>query len=171
MPRYLLDTNIFIEAKNHYYGFDFCPAFWEWLIMQNKVGKVSSIEEVNEELHGRVDALSKWADLQGPEFFRPTGKEEKVMEDMAERISDWTKGNYTKEGYEVFFESTDYWLVAHALAHDFTIVTRERLIKSPVQIQIPNVCDALGVPNVDPFEMLRCEGVRFVLDDATRRSG
>ena len=28
---YLLDTNVFIQAKNLYYGFDFCPAFWDWL--------------------------------------------------------------------------------------------------------------------------------------------
>ncbi len=32
MTRYLLDTNIFIQAKNLHYGFDFCPAFWEWLM-------------------------------------------------------------------------------------------------------------------------------------------
>ena len=29
---YLLDANVFIQAKNLYYGFDFCPAFWEWLV-------------------------------------------------------------------------------------------------------------------------------------------
>ncbi len=33
MTRFLLDTNIFIQAKNLHYGFDFCPAFWEWLIL------------------------------------------------------------------------------------------------------------------------------------------
>jgi Domain of unknown function (DUF4411) len=27
---YLLDANVFIQAKNLHYGFDFCPAFWEW---------------------------------------------------------------------------------------------------------------------------------------------
>ncbi|ANT65111.1 hypothetical protein Ptc2401_01341 [Prosthecochloris sp. CIB 2401] len=25
---YLLDANVFIQAKNLHYGFDFCPAFW-----------------------------------------------------------------------------------------------------------------------------------------------
>ena len=24
---YLLDTNVFLQAKNLHYGFDFCPAF------------------------------------------------------------------------------------------------------------------------------------------------
>lgn len=28
---YLLDANVFIQAKNLQYGFDFCPAFWDWL--------------------------------------------------------------------------------------------------------------------------------------------
>ena len=29
---YLLDANIFIQAKNLHYGMDFCPAFWDFLI-------------------------------------------------------------------------------------------------------------------------------------------
>lgn len=28
---YLLDANVFIQARNLQYGFDFCPAFWDWL--------------------------------------------------------------------------------------------------------------------------------------------
>ena len=28
---YLLDSNVFIRAKNDYYDFDICPAFWDWL--------------------------------------------------------------------------------------------------------------------------------------------
>jgi hypothetical protein len=29
MTTYLLDSNIFIQAKNLHYGLDFCPAFWQ----------------------------------------------------------------------------------------------------------------------------------------------
>ena len=29
---YLLDANVFIQAKNLHYGLDFCPAFWQWLL-------------------------------------------------------------------------------------------------------------------------------------------
>ena len=28
---YLLDSDVFIRAKNDHYGFDFCSAFWAWL--------------------------------------------------------------------------------------------------------------------------------------------
>jgi Domain of unknown function (DUF4411) len=32
---YLLDADVFIQAKNLHYGLDFCPAFWDWLIAVN----------------------------------------------------------------------------------------------------------------------------------------
>jgi Domain of unknown function (DUF4411) len=52
MTRYLLDANIFIQAKNLHYGFDFCPAFWEWLVKRNEENIVASIEKVRDELAG-----------------------------------------------------------------------------------------------------------------------
>lgn len=47
---YLLDANVFIQAKNLHYGMDFCPAFWNWLDRQNATGRVFSIEKVADEL-------------------------------------------------------------------------------------------------------------------------
>lgn len=41
MMAYLLDTNVFIQAKNLHYGFDFCPAFWEWIDVVHKADRVS----------------------------------------------------------------------------------------------------------------------------------
>ncbi len=35
---YLLDANVLIAAKRLHYGFDFCPAFWDWLVQQNGCG-------------------------------------------------------------------------------------------------------------------------------------
>ncbi len=40
---YLLDSNVFIEAKRRYYGFDFCPAFGDWLIEAGNKELVFSI--------------------------------------------------------------------------------------------------------------------------------
>ena len=60
MP-YLLDSNIFIQAKNLHYGFDFCPAFWDWLDAGNRSGSVFSIEKVRDELIIGGDDLAEWA--------------------------------------------------------------------------------------------------------------
>ena len=49
MP-YLLDANVFIQAKNLHYGMDFCPAFWDWLIEGNAAKQVFSIEKVGNEI-------------------------------------------------------------------------------------------------------------------------
>jgi hypothetical protein len=37
---YLLDANVFIQAKNSYYGFDICPAFWEWIDQKSAEGVI-----------------------------------------------------------------------------------------------------------------------------------
>jgi len=55
---YLLDANVFMQAKNLHYGFDFCPAFWDWLIRQNAMGIVFSIEKVGDEIDAGGDELA-----------------------------------------------------------------------------------------------------------------
>ena len=47
---YLLDANVFIQAKNLHYGFEFCPAFWDWIDDQTNAGSVYSIERIADEL-------------------------------------------------------------------------------------------------------------------------
>jgi len=66
---YLLDANVFIQAKNLHCGLDFCPAFWEWLIARNAAGLVFSIERVGNEIEAGADDLAKWAAGRGSGFF------------------------------------------------------------------------------------------------------
>ena len=66
---YLLDANVFISAKNLHYGLDFCPAFWAWLIDQNRANRVFSIEKVGDEVLALGDELSEWANARGDAFF------------------------------------------------------------------------------------------------------
>jgi hypothetical protein len=64
---YLLDSNVFIQAKNLHYGFDFCPAFWTWLENANAASRTFSIEKVGTELLAGVDDLSDWANAGEPD--------------------------------------------------------------------------------------------------------
>ena len=66
---YLLDTDVFIQAKNLHYGFDFCPAFWDWIDVQQEAGAVRSIEKVQEELVAGGDELADWAQARGSDLF------------------------------------------------------------------------------------------------------
>ncbi|MBI1831333.1 MAG: DUF4411 family protein [Planctomycetes bacterium] len=158
---YLLDANVFIQAKNLHYGFDFCPAFWDWLIAQNAAHQVFSIEKVGDEVNAIDDELSKWAAQQGPGFFlTPDAK----MLPALGPVSAWAAGqSYEQTAINTFLQVADYYLVAHALAHGHVVVTHEVASASTKKIKIPNACIGLGIKFMTPYEMLRHERARFIL--------
>jgi hypothetical protein len=158
---YLLDSNVFIQAKNLHYGFDFCPAFWEWLAIENASHNVYSIDSVRDELIGGNDQLAEWAKVRGAEFFLQL---DSAMLPSLTTLSTWAGGGqYKQSAVSEFLQAADYYLVAHAHAHGFDVVTHE--VPDPLRkkIKIPEACIALGVKSLGPFQMLRREGARFVL--------
>lgn len=158
---YLLDANIFIQAKNLHYGLDFCPAFWEWLVENNAAGKVFSIEKVGDEIDAGADELADWASGRGPAFFL---KPDAAVVPALGAVSSWTTNQrYDPAAVNTFLQVADYYLVAHALAHGHTVVTHETPAFSSKKIKIPNVCIGLDIKCMTPFEMLRVERARFVL--------
>lgn len=158
---YLLDSNIFIQAKNMHYSFDFCPAFWDWLDKENESRQVFSIEKVRDELIAGDDALADWARERGTNFFLPM--DSRVLSSLG-TVSDWvnTEG-YDQGAVSTFLQVADYFLVAHAHAHNFVVVTHEIRSSSIRKVKIPNVCHGLGVKFMTPYEMLRIEKAQFVL--------
>ena len=161
MTRYLLDANVFIQAKNLHYGFDFVPAFWDWLLRANHEGKVASIEKVADELRAGGDELSEWAEQRADTFFLPTGP---AVLPALDRVSLWASSqNYDRAAIATFLQLADYWLVAHALAHNYVVVTHETPAQTIRKIKIPNACIGLNIRCVNPYQMLRQERARFVL--------
>jgi hypothetical protein len=158
---YLLDANVFIQAKNLHYGFDFCPAFWDWLISGNAVQRVFSIEKVGDEIDAGADELTAWASQRGPGFFL---KPDAAILPALGSVSAWaTSQTYEPAAVNTFFQVADYYLVAHALAYKHTVVTHEIASPSMRKIKIPNVCIGLGIKFMTPYEMLRRERARFIL--------
>lgn len=159
---YLLDANVFISARKLHYGFDFCPGFWEWLIESNRAGKVFSIEKVEDEIRDVKDELTDWAMQRGTGFFLKP--DQNVLSEL-DRVSNWAvEQDYEPAAVHTFLSVADSYLVAHALAHDHTVVTHEKPANSRKRIKIPDACKALGVTCMSPFEMLRRERARFVLE-------
>jgi hypothetical protein len=158
---YLLDANVFIQAKNLHYGLDFCPAFWEWLIANNAGRTVFSIEKVGDEIEAGGDDLSNWATQRGDGFFL---KPDAALLPVLGTVSAWANGqNYEPAAVNTFLQVADYYLVAHALAHGHTVVTHEIASASTKRIKIPNACIGLNVKFMTPYEMLRHERARFIL--------
>jgi hypothetical protein len=158
---YLLDANVFIQAKNLHYGLDFCPAFWDWLIANNEAGRIFSIEKVGDEIEAGADELSSWAAPRGPGFFL---KPDSTIVPALGSVSLWAAGQgYEPSAVSTFLQVADYYLVAHALAHGDVVVTHEVPSNSTKRIKIPTACIGLGVKTMSPYEMLRHERARFVL--------
>ena len=157
---YLLDANIFIQARKLHYGFDFCPAFWDWLVQKNAEGKVFSIVNIKDELTTGDDELSAWADAQPDTFFLPI--DETSLPKLAE-LAEWANQHYDTAAVNTFLQVADCYLVAYALAHGHTVVTHEVPANTSKKIKIPNVCIHHGIEPVSSYTMLRRERARFIL--------
>lgn len=158
---YLLDSDVFIQAKNLHYGLDFCPAFWDWLIAANGKGLVFSIEKVGDEIQAGADELATWAAGRVDGFFL---KPDSAILPALAQVSSWASGqNYEPAAVSTFLQVADFYLVAHALAHGHTVVTHEVAAVSTKKIKIPNACIGVGIKCVTPYEMLRLEKAKFIL--------
>lgn len=159
---YLLDANVLIRAKNDYYGFDFCPGFWDWLETMDAAGVVHSVEAVYNELTAGDDELSEWA-REHKGFFLPTTSAELVS---IAAVNRWAinSSDYEAAAKNEFARVADSFLIGHAHAGGHTVVSHEVISDGRRRIKIPNAAIANGVRHLSPFRMLRAERARFVLD-------
>ena len=78
---YIVDSDVFITAKNRFYAFDICPGFWDSVIHAYRAGRLRSIDKVRQELlNGRPEEdLVQWVkhDLPG-DFFLGTAEADVV---------------------------------------------------------------------------------------------
>lgn len=156
---YLIDSSVFIEAKNRYYGFSLCPGFWLWLDKAHEKGLVFSVKKVRDELLARQDRLSVWAKPRSKMFIDTN--EPKTFESM-KILSTWVYQNYKPAAQAKFLGDADFYLVAHAHAHQHTVVTGE-VAANGMEVKIPNACKVMDVKPVTLFEMLNTEKVQFHL--------
>lgn len=159
---YCLDADSLIDAKNRYYGMDFCPAFWQWLDVQAAAGHVLSIVQVADELEPWGGPLKKWGHARKGPLFK--GLDERVAKWLTE-VSEWTmRQNYLISAKNEFLASTDLKLIAFAKAHGHILVTREVHEDGKKKVKIPTVCKAFEGDFVRTHDMLRTLNARFVLE-------
>ena len=131
---YLLDAGVFIEAKRRFYGLDFCPGYWEWLMREADAGTLQSIERVAEELGAQQDDLSAWAaTLPAGFFLRPDA----AFSNAFQRVSQWVlTSGFQAAAYNEFLDVADSFLIAQALAGDHIVVTLEKPATTPSRRKI-----------------------------------
>jgi hypothetical protein len=162
---YVIDSDVLIAAHRRYYGFSFCPAFWDFLLRQHSDGRLFSIDRVHAEITPG-DELADWAKNSiPPSFFAST--QDQVVIAAYTTMEQWVQGEsqFMPAAKAEFAGVADGWLAAYAQAHsDRILVTNE--LHSPnakARVPLPNVCRQFGVPYIDTFGMLKDLGARFLL--------
>jgi len=162
MPRYCLDTNVFIQAKNGPYGFDIVPAFWEWLDQQVAAGNIFSSTTVYGELTDGEDELADWVRERRDSglFIEP----DTIVQQHFRDIADHVQQTYPTPQSQEFLSRADPWVISHAKAENATVVTHEIAVSTnSSKIKIPNVCNHFNVESTNPYLMLRDLNARFSL--------
>ncbi|MGH9324107.1 MAG: DUF4411 family protein [Vicinamibacteria bacterium] len=166
-PPFLLDSDVFIAAKNAYYAFDICPGFWKGVIRAHREGRARSIDRIRSELlSGRKEEdLVQWVENDLPaDFFHDS-----TSEDISSAYADvmlWVQRNaqYFDRAKAKFATEADGWLVAYSMVNEAVIVTNEQpRPESRNRVLLPDVCAQFEVTYKDPFVMLRELALRLDL--------
>lgn len=165
MKRYLLDSNILIQAHRMHYPFDVVPNFWVKLIYLSKNNLIMSIDKVKKEICDTLnpDELSTWCSNElDHAFFADSSP----SIDVYAEIAIWTQSHthFLQSAKDEFLETelADPWLIAYAKKNDFTIVTHE--VSQPHRrnrVKIPEPCLHFGVEFISPIQMFRELGETF----------
>ena len=89
--KYLLDANVFIQAKRSYYAFDLCPGFWDCLVSHHQNDRVHSIDRVRRELEAGRDELQQWVASVMPRTCFASSDDPAVTAEFARMLA-WVQG-------------------------------------------------------------------------------
>ena len=162
---YLVDSDVFITAKNLYYPFDICPGFWKSLLHHHREGAVFSIDRVRGELLAgrKTEDLVQWVRNEVPDdFFLPVDTAD--VSDAYTDIMMWVQrqARFFDHAKAKFATGADGWLVAYARVHGTIVVTNEQSApQSKKDVKLPDLCDQFGVRRDTAFAMLRSLNVQF----------
>jgi len=157
MTKYLVDTNVLISAYRIKYPMDVIPTFWEIILKELENGTICMIDQVAEEILVGGDQLSEWLKdnfknitLLESDTYDVIGSYSEILQTVMDnpQYSDIAKYDYA--------DVADSWLIAHAKANRYTIVTEEvfnRDIKK--KVPIPNICREQNVEYINTIEFLR----------------
>lgn len=165
-PSYLLDADSFIRSKREHYAFDFCPGYWDALLVGFAKRRLLSIVPIRNELLRGKDALASWVKDDVSADFFATVEDQGVQGAYAE-ILQWVEDNeqYSRAAKQKFVRGADPWLVAYACISRSVLVTYE--VSSPESkalIKLPDVAAHFDVASIPPYVMLRQLQIKLTLE-------
>jgi Domain of unknown function (DUF4411) len=156
---YCLDANVLIQAWQKYYSPKFCSDYWEILSSLGKKGRLFLPEMVYEEIIRTDDDLTDWLKGSAIPRYKPDESVVACWKEILEKdpihkfLVDNTKNR----------SLADPWVIAHAMKEKACVVTKEEKINvaTSLKIKIPNVCDNMGVPWINDFQLVEELNIHF----------
>jgi hypothetical protein len=174
---FFIDSNVLITPYRSYYSFDMFPDFWGFIEQHLVSKRIILLDVVCDEIYmkqtGAPDKLNLW--LQGINFEKINSKDQQNIVHYANIIQYIeTCGFYNEKGLNKWSQASmaDPWLIAAAKTLNGTVVTFEHphpslnKINTTDRIKIPDICNAVGVPWINLFDMMRRLKFRKPLQDA-----
>lgn len=151
LPRYSLDTNMFLTAWNETYRPSNFQTFWDKLAKLIESGRAVSCEEVERELKRKDDGVSSW--VQGHAgLFVPLDETRLLL--AKQLASDFPTLAKERLGRM----RADGFVIALAQDQGLVVVTAENR-RGPEKI--PNICESKGVECISIADMIEREGWTF----------
>jgi Domain of unknown function (DUF4411) len=160
MISYLIDSNVFVQAKEREYRFDFAEAFWDWLLAAHTGGLVFSVQKVLAELNlGKPSCPARqWAAGVPSGFFLPDAGDKIAMNHYAALMKwAWSNNQYSNKAKEDFadLDDADAFLISVAKRNGMIVCTHED--SSPMSknsIKLPDAASAIGVKTIKIYDLL-----------------
>ena len=157
---YLIDANVFVQAKNLHYRFEFCGGFWSWLEAAHSAKLVFSVAKVRAELvvRKKVDPARTWAEKQPAGFFLEDVADSKVMTHYGTLMAWSANGSqYTPAAITEFAseKNADPFIVAAARARGDIVISQEKSDPNAKRrTPLPNAAAIVGVKTMTIFDLL-----------------
>lgn len=163
MPRFWIDSDALIRAKDNGFAFDLAPDFWDRLLVLAEAGDLRSPIRVHAELKDGTDELAEWVKEHRERLFTEPSAE---VQQKYREIADFVEANYSQEKAKDFLAGADAWLIAHACVDGGEIVTMEtrtKQVQYTSKARIPDVSAHFGVTCITVWEMVRLAGMRVTI--------
>lgn len=157
---YILDSNIFIQAKNLTYPFNTFDGFWDWISSEIKIENIILCRPVYNELKDQRDDLAKWITGFSNLVKEPKGSVKAEYHLFLKNISNYVYNQYPSS-YKVFFDGADPYIIAFALASHNTIVTHEKNQPECQRPKIPVISSHFGAQTISLLDLFKALHPKF----------
>jgi predicted nucleic acid-binding protein len=152
-PKYVFDTNIFINLKNRYPS-DIFVSLWEQIELLMKDGIIISSDEVIDEIKRGDDDLEEWANTRRNSFYPSNEPIQIIVREILGQFS----GLVTSPKKP---NAADPFLIALAKEMVCTVVTEENRGGTDLNPKIPYICEHYNIPCIKFVEFLRENNIKI----------